>query len=69
MEWVGTVLLAIIVIGAIVWPLTLGRRYFIGEKKNWPEIRRDLYSGSYDEGIYPLDPPREDANSKDPSHE
>ncbi len=65
MEWLGTVLLIVVVLAAILWPLTVGRRYFFGEKKNGPEIRRDLYSGTYDEGIYPLDPPREDRKSRD----
>jgi hypothetical protein len=64
-EWVGAVLLIVIVLAASLWPLTIGRRYFGGEKENWPQIRRDLYTGSYDEGIYPLDPPREDRKSPD----
>ena len=48
--------LVVIIAAVVLWPLTLGRRYFTSENKDWPEIRRDLYSGSVDEGMYPLDP-------------
>lgn len=56
---------AILVVGVLViaamvlWSLTLGRRFFIGRRDDRPSIRRDLYTSSYDEGMYPLDPPRD----------
>ena len=55
-----TVLGILVLVAGVVWSLTLGRRYFVGEGKGWPQIRRDLYSGSLDEGMYPLDPARRD---------
>ena len=63
MEWLGAVAFVVVVLAVVLWPLTLGRRYFTGEKRSWPQIRRDLYGGSYDDGIYPLDP-RSDAEDQ-----
>ena len=56
MDLLATVLLVVVIIVVVVWPLTFGRRFFVGEKRGWPAIRRDLFGGSYDEGMYPLDP-------------
>ena len=50
----------ILIVALIAWAFTSGRRYFYGGSKRWPEIRRDLYSGSLDEGMYPLDPRPDD---------
>jgi hypothetical protein len=51
----------LVLIAIFVWIMTAGRRYLRSEPRRWPQVRRDLYSGTLDDGMYPLDPPRDDA--------
>lgn len=54
---VALVVLVVLLVAAFAWPLTGGRRYFAGRKRTMSDVRRDLYTSSLDEGMYPLTPP------------
>lgn len=53
----AAVVFVVILVAAFAWPLTSGRRYFEGRKRTMSDERRDLYTSSLDEGMYPLTPP------------
>ncbi len=53
----AVVVFVVILVGAFAWPLTAGRRYFEGRRRTTSDVRRDLYTSSLDEGMYPLTPP------------
>lgn len=48
----------LVTVAILIWPVTIGRRYFMGRRRTIADVRRDLYTSSLDEGMYPLTPPR-----------